>query len=98
MTGFKTVTPNHKKRKSALLPCWRTSIYPPRFWNAGHILGSASIEIEISDEERPLRILFSGDLGPDNKFFQADPEAPSDFDYIVCESTYGGQTREFIST
>jgi metallo-beta-lactamase family protein len=68
-----------------------------RFWNAGHILGSASIEIEISDEERPLRILFSGDLGPDNKLFQADPEAPSDFDYIVCESTYGGQTREIMT-
>ena len=64
-----------------------------RFWNAGHILGSASIEVEIADGERPVRVLFSGDLGPDEKAFYLKPEAPSDFDYIVCESTYGGRER-----
>jgi metallo-beta-lactamase family protein len=66
-----------------------------RFWNAGHILGSASIEVELAcgHEQRILRILFSGDIGPEHKLFHADPKAPENFDYVVMESTYGGRTR-----
>lgn len=65
-----------------------------RFWNAGHLLGSASIEVEVSQPGgKPLRILFSGDIGPDNKMLQTDPEAPVNFDILVCESTYGGRDR-----
>ncbi|MEI8178027.1 MBL fold metallo-hydrolase [Aestuariivirga sp.] len=65
-----------------------------RFWNAGHLLGSASIEVEVDQEGRkPLRILFSGDLGPGNKMLQPDPTAPTGFDFVVCESTYGGRDR-----
>jgi metallo-beta-lactamase family protein len=65
-----------------------------RFWNAGHLLGSASIEVEVEQEgKKPLRILFSGDLGPDNKMLHADPEAPANFDFVICESTYGGRDR-----
>ncbi|WP_321335361.1 MBL fold metallo-hydrolase [Breoghania sp.] len=67
-----------------------------RMWNAGHILGSASIELEVADAGRaaPLRLLFSGDIGPDHKLFHPDPEASSNFDYVICESTYGGRPRE----
>ena len=65
-----------------------------RFWNAGHLLGSASIEIEVEQEgSKPVRLLFSGDIGPDNKMLQPDPEAPAGFDYVICESTYGGRDR-----
>lgn len=65
-----------------------------RYWNAGHLLGSASIEVEVERQgQKPLRILFSGDIGPDHKLFEPDPEAPADFDYVVCESTYGGKDR-----
>ena len=65
-----------------------------RLWNAGHLLGSASIEIEVAqDGKKPVRLLFSGDIGPDNKMLHPDPEAPSGFDYVVCESTYGGRDR-----
>ena len=67
-----------------------------RFWNAGHILGSASIEVEIdtgASAASPLRLLFSGDLGPRNKAFHPDPDAPSGFDYLVTESTYGRSDR-----
>lgn len=68
-----------------------------RWWNAGHLLGSASIEVEMSEaNEKPLRLLFSGDIGPNNKLLHPDPTAPSDFDYVVCESTYGDTDR--IST
>lgn len=65
-----------------------------RFWNAGHLLGSASIEVEVEQPGGPpLRLLFSGDIGPDNKMLHPDPEAPSQFDIVICESTYGGRDR-----
>ena len=67
-----------------------------RFWNAGHILGSASVELKLdgAPSGNALRLLFSGDLGPDEKRFHPDPDAPEGFDYIVCESTYGDRDRE----
>lgn len=67
-----------------------------RYWNAGHLLGSASIEVEVADEQdsgRALRLLFSGDIGPDGKLLQPDPEAPPEFDYVIAESTYGDTDR-----
>jgi metallo-beta-lactamase family protein len=65
-----------------------------KYWNAGHLLGSASIEVELDRAgDKPLRVLFSGDLGPDNKMLEADPEAPVGWDYVICESTYGGKDR-----
>jgi metallo-beta-lactamase family protein len=67
-----------------------------RYWNAGHLLGSASIEIEFAGEGavgKPLRVLASGDIGPDAKLLQPDPEAPADFDYVISESTYGATDR-----
>jgi len=71
-----------------------------KYWNAGHILGSASIEIEIPCEEPHtpnLRLLFSGDLGPDHKLFHPDPDASTDYDYVICEATYGGRKRVHAS-
>jgi metallo-beta-lactamase family protein len=65
-----------------------------RYWNAGHLLGSASVEMEVTAGESVRRILFSGDIGPSHKLLQHDPEAPSGFDYVVCESTYGDTDRE----
>lgn len=65
-----------------------------RYWNAGHLIGSASIEVEVErDGQKPVRILFSGDIGPDTKLLEHDPEAPTGFDYVVCESTYGDTDR-----
>ncbi len=71
-----------------------------RYWNAGHILGSASIEMEIETadpKKTVLRLLFSGDIGPEHKLFHPDPDAPSDIDYLICESTYGGRIRDKLS-
>lgn len=66
-----------------------------RYWNAGHILGSASIEVEVTNGDgQVIRLLFSGDLGPDEKVFYKEPDAPSGFDYIISESTYGGRERD----
>lgn len=66
-----------------------------RLWNAGHLLGSSSIEVKFEDSptKNTMRMLFSGDLGPDEKVFHPEPTAPDGFDYIVCESTYGNRER-----
>jgi metallo-beta-lactamase family protein len=64
-----------------------------RFWNAGHILGSASVELEAGG----VRTIFSGDLGPQHKSFHADPEAPSGVDHVICESTYGDRERDTVT-
>ena len=39
-------------------------------------------------------MLFSGDLGPEEKAFHPEPDAPTGYDYIICESTYGNRDRE----
>ncbi|MBL8710094.1 MAG: MBL fold metallo-hydrolase [Rhodospirillaceae bacterium] len=67
-----------------------------RWWNAGHILGSASIELEVetfNPDHPTLRILFSGDIGPKNPALQERAQAPSGLDYLVMESTYGDRDR-----
>lgn len=66
-----------------------------RFWNAGHLLGSASVEIEVAQDDGapPMRILVSADIGPDYKLMHADPEGPSGVDYLICEATYGDVDR-----
>ena len=71
-----------------------------RFWNAGHLLGSSSVEMEVESgtNGRPVRLLFSGDIGPNHKLLQPDPEAPRDFDYILCEATYGDVDRAETAT
>ena len=67
-----------------------------RWWNAGHLLGSASIELEFEGRDR-LRVLCSGDIGPDAKLLQADPESPAGFDWVLCETTYGDTDRPNVS-
>ncbi|MEK7660599.1 MAG: MBL fold metallo-hydrolase [Pseudomonadota bacterium] len=67
--------------------------FSARFWNAGHILGSASVELLANG----VNVLCSGDLGPDNKSFQQDPSGKSGFDHVICESTYGDRAREQIT-
>jgi metallo-beta-lactamase family protein len=67
--------------------------FQARFWNAGHILGSASIEIFAGG----TRMLFSGDLGPEHKSFHLDPQGPRGIDHLFCESTYGDRGREPVT-
>ncbi|WPZ34028.1 MBL fold metallo-hydrolase [Thalassobaculum sp. OXR-137] len=69
-----------------------------QFWNAGHLLGSASLELEIDRAgERPLRLLFSGDIGPSFKLLHPDPQGPTGLDHVFCESTYGNRERPTVS-
>ena len=60
-----------------------------RYHDAGHLLGSNMIEVEIRDRTPPLRILFSGDVGRYDGPLYHDPAPPPECDYLICESTYG---------
>jgi metallo-beta-lactamase family protein len=65
-----------------------------RFWSAAHILGSASIEVELTRTDgAPLRLLFSGDLGPGTKALHGAAQGPSGVDVLMVESTYGDRER-----
>ena len=65
-----------------------------RFVDAGHLLGSASIEFWITEEEKEVKVVFSGDIGHGNKPLIKNPEYIKDADYVVMESTYGDKTHD----
>lgn len=62
-----------------------------RFQDAGHVLGSASIELWIREEGKECKWLFSGDIGRKNKPFLRNPQRVKEADYVVVESTYGAR-------
>ena len=71
-----------------------------RYWNAGHLLGSASVEVEVTEPSATpavTRLLFSGDIGPDYKLLENEPEAPTEIDHLICETTYGDTDRQEIT-
>ena len=61
------------------------------FRDAGHILGSAFIEISFPGESGNKKALFSGDLGHPGQFIVRDPEPPPQADFVFMESTYGNR-------
>ena len=64
------------------------------FHDAGHILGSSSIEVFINTADRKCRMIFSGDIGQWNKPIIRDPVVHSSADYVIMESTYGDRLHE----
>jgi metallo-beta-lactamase family protein len=65
-----------------------------RYHDAGHLLGSNMIEVEIRNQSPPLKILFSGDVGRYDGPLYHDPAPPTACDYLVCESTYGNRDHK----
>ena len=59
------------------------------FRDAGHILGSAQVILDIRESGREYRFLFSGDIGRGNDDILRDPQAIENVDYLQIESTYG---------
>ena len=64
-----------------------------RFGDVGHLLGSASIEVWITEDGATKKIVFSGDVGNTNQPIIKDPTPVKDADYVVIESTYGNRTH-----
>lgn len=73
-----------------------------KFTDAGHLLGSASIELWITEDEITKKIVFSGDIGNINRPIIRDPEYITEADYVIMESTYGDRKHEgnpdYVST
>ncbi len=64
------------------------------FVDAGHILGSASILLELEEDDRQRSVLFSGDLGNSGRPLLRDPVTPSGADIVVMETTYGDRLHK----
>ncbi|HYL09500.1 MAG TPA: MBL fold metallo-hydrolase [Candidatus Acidoferrales bacterium] len=60
-----------------------------RSYDAGHILGSSSLELTITEGGKPFVVVFSGDIGRYGQPILNDPATPPRADYLLCESTYG---------
>lgn len=65
-----------------------------RFRDAGHILGSAILELWIKEDKEEIKIVFSGDLGMPGRPIINNPEYIEEADYLIIESTYGNKTHE----
>ena len=65
-----------------------------RFRDAGHILGSATVTLTVTEEGKEKRLGFTGDLGNPGRPILRDPAKMLDVDWLICESTYGGRTHE----
>jgi metallo-beta-lactamase family protein len=67
-----------------------------RFVDAGHILGSSSLEIWYPGPGREKKIVFSGDVGKKENLIINDPQPVKEADYVVVESTYGNRLHKGI--
>lgn len=63
------------------------------FYDAGHILGSAIVEITLNDNGKSRRLVFSGDLGASGAVLMRDPEILEQADVVLLESTYGNRNH-----
>jgi len=61
------------------------------FFDAGHILGSALSALDVTEDGRTVRLLYTGDLGRRDLPILRDPQLVPDVDYLVIESTYGNR-------
>lgn len=64
------------------------------FMDAGHILGSAGIVLDIDEHGKKFRLWFSGDIGRPGLPLMNDPVLPEKADYLIMESTYGDKLHE----
>ena len=64
------------------------------YLDAGHILGSAIVQLDYAENGKQRRFVFTGDLGRRNTGLLKDPTTIRDVDVLVSESTYGGRELE----
>jgi len=64
------------------------------YYEAGHVLGSAVININIRQDGKNHRVIFSGDIGEPDRPIIKDPAVFDEAEYIIIESTYGDRTHE----
>jgi metallo-beta-lactamase family protein len=62
--------------------------------DAGHILGSATMTLTVEEDGRTRKLGFTGDLGRAGRPILRDPQPMDDLDWLICESTYGGEVHD----
>lgn len=98
--GMQAVEPAYKMEDAdgiikRLIPCdydKKIEICPGiviRFTDIGHLLGSASIEVWLTEGEETRKLVFSGDIGNKDQPLIKDPAYTKEADYVIMESTYG---------
>lgn len=65
-----------------------------KFFDAGHILGSAITELAITENGTQVKLVFSGDLGKSNQPIIRNPDVIEEADYLIVEGTYGTREHE----
>jgi metallo-beta-lactamase family protein len=75
-------------------PCEISPGVTAEFFDAGHILGSAAIRLEVQEKGRKIRFWFSGDIGRYDLPILRDPVLPHDVDYLMMECTYGDKAHQ----
>lgn len=76
------------ERAETILPGVTVALLP-----AGHILGAASVVLDLVEGEQRRRVVFSGDLGPKDTTLLRDPQPPEHADVVLLESTYGDRNH-----
>ena len=90
-------TPDAEQSLKLLVSIERDQIIEPepgikaRLRNAGHILGSSILELWIEEDNNPVKLVFSGDIGRRDQLIVRDPHEVFDADYLFIESTYGNR-------
>ncbi|MDO5673690.1 MAG: MBL fold metallo-hydrolase [bacterium] len=67
------------------------------FYDAGHILGSACVLLDLEEKGQKRRVLFSGDLGSSDRAILPDPAPAPEVDVVVMETTYGNRRHRELS-
>jgi metallo-beta-lactamase family protein len=88
------------------MPCFKSKLYDEEFEpingvsarlvDAGHILGSAAVVLDIHENGKKMRLWFSGDIGRFDVPILQDPVFPEDVDYLLMECTYGDKPHTDI--
>lgn len=94
---IKRIVPCHYNAKIRV--CDEVSI---RFTDIGHLLGSASIEVWLTEEGNTKKLVFSGDIGNKDQPLLKNPTNTAQADYVIMESTYGdrfhpGESLDYVT-
>ncbi|MDZ4757077.1 MAG: MBL fold metallo-hydrolase [Bacteroidota bacterium] len=76
------------------------SVHPQvdcHYTNAAHILGSAAVHLDITENYKLTKLTFTGDIGRPNDMLWPQPESFRQADYIICESTYGNRLHPKVA-
>lgn len=67
-----------------------------RFFDAGHLLGSSSVKLRLTEDGKECNVIFSGDIGNSERPLLCDPQMPDEADVVITESTYGDRAHDAV--